>query len=197
MLAAVPPRTLSPSGYPAGFPLTVASASYDPALRSLISAYKERAALGLAAYLGLRLAVAVAFLLQLTGVGAGPLLLVPVPSARAASRRRGLDATATLARHAARRLRWAGRPTCVRGLLTAVRRVADQAGLSAAERQLNLRGAWRVRAPVDLRLWTVVVVDDIVTTGASLREATDALRRTGCEPLGAATVAFTPRRRPG
>ena len=71
----------------------------------------------------------------------GTVLLVPVPSARRAVRERGFDAGLALARAAARRL-----PGARAGpLLVPARRVADQSGLGAAERQQNLAGAFRVR----------------------------------------------------
>jgi predicted amidophosphoribosyltransferase len=112
-------------------------------------------------------------------------------------RARGFDAGLALARAAARRL-----PGARAGpLLTSTRRVVDQSGLGAAERQANLAGAFRLRTP---RPWSgdpvrplgtrVVVVDDVVTSGASLTEAVRALQESGVPVLGAATVAATVRR---
>ncbi|MFD7735507.1 ComF family protein [Kitasatospora phosalacinea] len=79
------------------------------------------------------------------------------------------------------------------------RPVADQAGLGAAERRRNLDGALAVPARVAPRLagHRLVLVDDLVTTGASLAEAARALRAAGCPPRAAATVAATARRGPG
>ena len=215
-LAARVPRPARPEPCPAGFPQTWTAGSYDDLARGLVSAHKERAALGLTRILGERLALAVLALLhaarfddlRLDGVGFGevgsarlmeaPVLLVPVPSARRAVRERGFDAGLALARAAARRL-----PGARAGpLLVPARRVADQSGLGAAERQQNLAGAFRVRrgplGPSRLlaRGPTVVVVDDVVTSGASLTEAVRALRAGGVDVLGAATVAATVRRHP-
>jgi predicted amidophosphoribosyltransferase len=82
-----------------------------------------------------------------------------------------------------------------RPLLAPTRSVADQAGLDTSGRARNLAGALAARRCADgLR---VVVVDDVVTTGATLAEATRALRAAGAEVLGAAVVAATVRRRPG
>jgi predicted amidophosphoribosyltransferase len=131
-------------------------------------------------------------------------LLVPVPSAAAAVRRRGYDATATLARLAAGRLRPTYRVRSAR-LLAQRAGVRDQAGLTAAERSRNLDGALRLRAGLAAgrRSWAgargsaaalVVLVDDVVTTGSSLTEAARALRAAGVPVLGAATVAATERR---
>ena len=185
-----------PDPSPPGFPLAASAGPYDDVMRGLVSAHKEEPALTLTPFLGDRLAAAVAVLVDELGVGpADPVLLVPVPSAPAAVRRRGFDATAALARRAAARLRVTRRIRAGHRLASR-RGVLDQAGLAADQRLANLEGAFR------LRRWTpqdgcwVVVVDDVVTTGASLTEAARALRGSGRRVLGAATVAATQRRRP-
>jgi predicted amidophosphoribosyltransferase len=71
------------------------------------------------------------------------------------------------------------------------RRVADQAGLTATARSANLTGALRAR--LDLRGVRVIVVDDVVTTGATLTEAARALRAAGAEVPAAAVIAATER----
>jgi predicted amidophosphoribosyltransferase len=78
--------------------------------------------------------------------------------------------------------------------LRLARAVRDSAGLDIAERAANLHLAMVARAP--RRVSTALVVDDITTTGASLIEATRALRLAGWRVVGAAVVAATPRRRP-
>lgn len=180
--------------------VTVACSAYDPLLSHLVSAHKDRGALGLAPLLAARLAASVHALLGRLPP-AGPVLLVPVPSAGAAVRRRGYDATATLARLAARRLAALHRVRAAR-LLVQRGGVRDQAGLTAVERSRNVAGAFRLRpwprgrggAPAAT---IVVVVDDVVTTGSSLAEARRALEAAGYPVLGAATVAATSRRSGG
>lgn len=191
-LAARRPRPARPDPCPDGFPRTVASSAYDGLMRGLVNAHKERQALGLTPLLGERLATGAAALLTLTGSGpARALALVPVPSAARAVRERGFDATAAMARAAARRLRPAYR-VGVAELLVQEAGVRDQSGLDAKARQANLAGAFRLRRrPVPGT--PVVLVDDLVTTGASLTEAARVLRRAGIEVLGAATVAATQR----
>jgi predicted amidophosphoribosyltransferase len=170
----------------------VAAGRYDGVLKQVLIAAKERQGLGLIAVLGKRLAVSVAVLAAVRpGV---PLVLVPVPSARAQVARRGQDVTATLARAAASRLRRAGVSVRVARCLRHRRRVADQAGLDITARRQNLAGAFALRRR--LPVGEVIVIDDIVTTGASLAEAVRVLSAAGRSPLGAATVAATPRRRP-
>jgi predicted amidophosphoribosyltransferase len=64
----------------------------------------------------------------------------------------------------------------------------------ARARQQNLAGAFRLRGPI--KAGTVVIVDDLVTTGSSLTEAARVLRAAGMPVLGAATVAATVRLSP-
>jgi predicted amidophosphoribosyltransferase len=160
----------------------------------VINAHKERQALTLTGFLAERLALSVHALLMSERYdgGAGEIVLVPIPSAAGAVRRRGFDATASMAQLAARRLR-ARYPLTARLALTQGRRVADQAGLGAAARRENLFGAFRLRKMIP---GAAVLVDDLVTTGSSLAEAARALRAAGIWVLGAATVAATVRLRP-
>ncbi|EGX55497.1 hypothetical protein SZN_32561, partial [Streptomyces zinciresistens K42] len=111
--------------------------------------------------------------------GARPALLVPVPSARGAVRSRGHDPALRIARAAAGELRRAGVPARVLAVLRQTRWVADQSGLTSRQRLDNLAGALTV-APDGARLLAgggrVVLVDDLMTTGASLAEAARAVR---------------------
>jgi predicted amidophosphoribosyltransferase len=158
----------------------------------VINAHKERQALTLTGFLAERLALSVHALLTNEPYGAGGIVLVPIPSAAGAVRRRGFDATASMARLAARRLRVRYSITACMAL-TQGRRVADQAGLPAVARRENLRGAFRLRKSIP---GVAVLVDDLVTTGSSLTEAARVLRAAGIRVLGAATVAATVRLRP-
>lgn len=110
--------------------------------------------------------------------GDGTVLLVPVPSARRAVRARGHDPARRIALAAAGELRRSGTPARVLAVLRQGRRVADQAGLNSRQRLENLAGALEV-APGAGRLLDegpVVLVDDLMTTGASLAEAARAVR---------------------
>ncbi|MFF4269292.1 ComF family protein [Streptomyces sp. NPDC001536] len=112
------------------------------------------------------------------GAGDGGVLLVPVPSARRTVGARGHDPARRIALAAAGELRRGGVAARVVGVLRQRRAVADQAGLDARERLENLAGALAV-VPGGERLLLggpVVLVDDLMTTGASLREAARAVR---------------------
>ncbi|WP_225991356.1 ComF family protein [Actinomadura montaniterrae] len=96
---------------------------------------------------------------------------------------------------AVRRLRAGGVPVVAVGGLRQCRRVADQAGLGARARRDNLSGALEAVGRAALAGRRVVLVDDVITTGASLAEAARALRAAGADVVAAATVAATPLRR--
>jgi predicted amidophosphoribosyltransferase len=195
------PRPVSPRPRPGDLPDVWAAASYDGAVRAAILAHKERGALGLAAPLGASLARAVVACLAAV-VRRQPLLdaarpvLVPVPSRPAAVRARGHDPVLRMARQARRTLRAVEMDAQVVSLLRVRRGVRDQSGLDAAERQANLSGAirsrrWRVPPPDRV----AVVVDDVVTTGATAAECVRALRARGMPVIGVAAVAVTELRR--
>lgn len=197
-LLSPPHRVSAPTGLPP--PWTVAP--YDGPLRTILSAYKEHGRTALAAPLGEALARATRAALQpahlrgdLAGVNSTPadVLMVPVPSARAAVRRRGHDPVRAIASIAARRLRAEGSAVVHVDVLAQRRRVRDQAGLSAGGRAANLAGALGARAAVEGH--RVILVDDVITTGATLAEAARAIRAAGGAPEAAATIAATPRLR--
>ncbi|MDP3967365.1 MAG: phosphoribosyltransferase family protein [Nocardioides sp.] len=200
-------RAARPSPCPAGLVPTFAAGVYDGMLRALVLGHKERGQLAAGRALGVLLAVAVRTLLaQGAGPGAVPgatvVVLVPVPSQRATVRARGVDATTRMTRAGARELRRGGGTVVVLPLLAVRRGTRDQGGLTSTERAANLRGRMWVRPRPRDRLTRlgpvrVVLCDDVVTTGSTLREAQRALERSGVPVAGAATVAATVRRRVG
>ncbi|HEV7207054.1 MAG TPA: phosphoribosyltransferase family protein [Jatrophihabitans sp.] len=167
-----------------GLPVFAALAYEGPAREALIH-YKERGRRDLAAPLGALLAAAVGAAVR---PGPGRIVLVPVPSSRVAAAVRGGDHLARLSARAGSR---AGLHRA-RGALTLQRAVRDSAGLGVSARAENLAGAMRAAPPRPGR--AAVLVDDIVTTGATLREGRRALLAAGWPVVGAAVVAATPRR---
>ncbi len=171
------PFTHLPTPAPAGLPPVVAAAVYGGTVRTLLLAHKERGRTTLVGPLGALLAEAVA--------AHGPgVVLVPVPSSPAVVRARGHDHARRLAVAAGRRARLPVAP-----VLLGARAVADQSDLDAQGRADNLAGALVARRT----RWgsPVVIVDDVITTGATLAEAARALRAAGAEVRGAAVVAAT------
>lgn len=116
--------------------------------------------------------------------GRDGLVVVPVPTSRRAMRRRGYRVVDLLARRAG---------VAAAPLLRPARATADQRDLGRAARGENARGSLRALPAEGL---AVVVVDDVVTTGATLHEAVRALHAAGATVVAAATVAATPRRLP-
>jgi predicted amidophosphoribosyltransferase len=172
-------------------PLRVAaSGEHAGVLRLTIVAWKEEGRAALLRPLAHLLAASVVEVMR----DPGPAVLVPVPTSRRSRVARGADVVGQLAHGAAALLRDAGADVTVRPALTVARRTADQSALGARERARNLHGAFSVRASGGLGSREIVVVDDIVTTGATLREAARALSSVGHRPHGAATVAHRPRR---
>ena len=192
------PRLATPRRHPDGFPPTVAAAAYAGPVRPVVNAFKEHGRTELAAPLGAALALAVVVVRAGAG-GAGPVLLVPLPSSRAAVRERGRDHVAELTRAAVRELRRAGVPVTAERLLGRRGRVRDSAGLDARQRRANLAGTFVLREPVRRGSGLRVVVDDVVSSGASVTEAAAVLvpaARRHDTPVVAAVVAATPRGRP-
>jgi predicted amidophosphoribosyltransferase len=224
LVARATPRRWYPSPVPAGLPPTVAALPYAGPVRRALVALKDGGRHDLVDALAPALAVALApalaaVLPTLDAVpptpDAGPPTLepaahrrsrsavrvtrvwvVPVPSAAAAVRRRGERPTVRLARAALGHRHGAPLPAELVPALRLDRATADQAGLDAAGRAANLRGAMSVRPRLRAALQgrACVVVDDVVTTGATLAEAAGALRAAGSGPVMAATVAATARR---
>ena len=180
------PRLRLPTPCPPGLPPPYAVANYAGATRALLLAYKERDAVGLTSALAAALASAIDVASALRPDQ--QLAVVPIPSTRAALRRRGYDPVLRLARAA-------GRAPVVPALAHA-RDIDDSAGLSARSRQRNLSGALVVapRARTRVAGRAVVLVDDVVTTGTTLGEAARALRAAGATVTAAAVIAATVRR---
>ena len=188
------PQLAQPRRHPPGFPPTVAAGAYAGPVRPAVLAFKEHGRAELAGPLGSALALAVAAVLSgVPGPAAGPVLLVPVPSSAAAVRRRGRDHVRELADAAGAELRAAGVPARTVRLVGRVRgrAVRDSAGLDAAQRRANLAGRFRALPVVVPPGSRVVLVDDVVTSGATLTEAARVVDAD--TPVLAAVVAATPR----
>lgn len=153
-----------------------AALAYEAQAAAVIGSLKERGRTDL-----LR-ALAPAMRAALAAAAPGrAVVAVPVPTSRAAFRRRGYRVPELLAQRAGvrtvRALEWA-------------RRVGDQRALGRAERAENVAGAMRLSARGRrASLPAVVLIDDVVTTGATLTEAARALRSVGVPVVAAAVLA--------
>jgi predicted amidophosphoribosyltransferase len=197
-LEALKPFETVPVPPPRGMPRCTAVGPYGGALRGVLLAYKEKGRHRLARPLGALLAVAVAEAARRGGAApAAPVRLIPVPSTGAAARERHGDHMARLAAHAARRLRSAGWNADVVQPLRALPR-PDSVSLDAAGRVAAAESSLRIKGeppPVFRRRptmrGTLIVVDDIVTTGATLAAVAGRLREAEMQVTGAAVLAAT------
>lgn len=178
-----------------------AATPFDGAIRRGVTVFKDEGRSDLAPVLGelLRMAVASALREHLAEQAIAPKrwLLVPVPSSPAATRTRGRFPLGEVVRTSLRGER--GAPACdtllEAHLLRSVRRTADQSHLTRAQRGANVAGAFALggaRASHPPGECGVVLVDDVVTSGATLASARGALRRGGYATVLLATVAATP-----
>lgn len=191
------PEPVRPTPAPPDLPPCVALGPYQGPLRQMLLAYKEQGRHGLARPLGDLLAEVVA-----AAVGqARPVLVIPVPATARAARERHGDHLGRLARHAVRRLRRAGWPVRLARPVRALPR-PDSAALDSAARVAVADAAfrlrpWRVTAlRYAARGRFVVLLDDIVTTGATLAAITRLLAVAGVRVDAAALLAATVRRYP-
>ncbi|HEX5540736.1 MAG TPA: phosphoribosyltransferase family protein [Micromonospora sp.] len=195
-LSALRPDSVRPTPAPAGLPPCVALGGYDGVLRELLLSYKERGRHGLARPLGFLLAEVVAAALQ---SDRRPVLLIPVPATAKAVRQRYGDHLWRLSRYTAGRLRAAGWPVMLAQPLRALPR-PDSALLDSAGRAAASATAFRLRAgrlPALRRAVSgrsVIMLDDIVTTGATLSSVSRLLVTAGVQVEAAALLAATRRR---
>ena len=176
----------------------VGSAPYAGGCRRLLLAFKEAGRHEVADVLGdllARSALGAAVLVTGSDALADGIRLVPVPSRPHARRQRGADLGVVLARAAVARLRRAGWSAAVDPLLRHVSGSADQAGLTRTGRARNVVDTLVARSTSPSRSAArarYLLVDDIVTTGATLREAARAMTAAGHRVGAAAVVAATP-----
>ena len=185
-----------PTPVPAGLVTPWASGAYEGAVRALVVGHKDRGQWGHRRVLGELLAQAVRGAIADLDPTV-PVVLVPVPSRPGAGRQRGYDATGALVRTAAAHVR-RQRPVGVAPLVVS-RGADDQAGLDAKGRAANVHHSMPCPSSTLARVarrWPrayVVVCDDVVTTGATAREAQRALESVGLPPVAIAAVAATRR----
>jgi predicted amidophosphoribosyltransferase len=157
---------------------------YAGARRNAIVAVKEHGRADLIGPLGGALRDGLGRLLA-WGVVAPPLTIVPAPTRRRAARRRGGDPVARMALAAT-----AGAAgVTVVGALRMTAMVRDSVGLSSAARQRNIAERVRLTVAPDRLTGDVVVVDDIVTTGATARESVRVLQTSGARLVAVLALA--------
>jgi ComF family protein len=117
------------------------------------------------------------------------LTLFPIPSSHQKIKERGFDSVANICSHMIQRNKSI---TIDETNLFLRRIVLDQVGLNAAQRHSNLEGAFGIRRTVN---GTVVLIDDVVTTGATLNSAARTLKFAGAQQVFALTLCGSPKKR--
>jgi ComF family protein len=164
---------------PPSFESASAPFLYAFPLDRMVQRFKFGGDLALGRWLALRLAHRVRELPR-------PALLVSPPLSPARLRDRGFNQALEIARVVGHAL---DIPVAL-GAIQRVRDTAHQPGLGLAQRRANLRGAFRCR--IDLRGRPVALVDDVVTTAATMQALGEALAHAGAGPVHAWAVARTP-----
>lgn len=154
--------------------------SYDGTLRALVQRFKYDGFRPLAKPLGRFLLYAAERLSEQSFD-----LAVPVPLHRNRRRQRGFNQAELLVAEVARlRKIPLGVKNCVR-----VRDTSPQTGLRAAERRRNVAGAFDVPQPERVRGRRVLLIDDVLTTGATASACAEAIRKAGAKGVWVATLA--------
>ncbi len=162
---------------------------YEGRMKEAIHALKYDRLHPAARPLGRMLAEAIA---QLAADAPAELLMVPIPLHRSRQTQRGFNQARALAREALTVLRrthpeW--QLTLAPTTLMRLRATESQAGLTPRQRRLNVNGAFSVSDPAAVAKKNILLIDDILTTGATARAAARALMRAGAESVWIATLA--------
>jgi ComF family protein len=167
------------------FARATAFGAYDGELRELIHLLKYEQVLPAAGVLGGMLADAIRKL----EVGP-PVSIVPVPLHSSKRRQRRFNQADLIAREALKKLaqddfEFAGK------VLVRVKPTVSQIGLTRPQRRENMRGAFRVVHPNRVKGRSILLVDDVLTTGTTASECARVLRKAGAGQVWVATAART------
>ena len=175
---------------PPQFDRAVSFANYEDEMRRMLHLLKFEGERGVAEYvLGDAMAVAAR---KLRGDAAGELVVVPVPLFAAREKVRGFNQARLLAEAAVKRLRrvepgWGLRLGS--GVLERVKDTQALYALNPTQRRRSLQGAFRVADVEAVRGREVLLIDDIMTTGATARECARVLKRAGAAKVWVVTAA--------
>jgi ComF family protein len=162
----------------------VAYGAYEGALRDLLHVFKYQHVKSAAPLLARYIEHSVGGLSL-----ADSLLVIPVPLWKGKRRTRGFNQAEEIARNFVRSRRAATSIQLDATSLVRRRETMSQTGLTRHQRRANLRGAFAVVQPERIRERTILLIDDVMTTGATGGECARVLRRSGAKEVYVATVA--------
>lgn len=115
-------------------------------------------------------------------------IIVPIPSTEQKRKSRGYDVPLLLAKslHKTTKI-----PLAPQGTLIKIKETPDQVGLTAQQRRDNLKNAFCVQNSTELKDKKVLLVDDVMTTGTTLKEAAKEMKKAGAIFVGALVLAQT------
>jgi ComF family protein len=167
------------------FHMARAAFAYDRSLVDVIQCFKYKGKTRLAGPLGALLART--FVRYWAGEAVD--LVLPVPLHPRRLRRRGFNQSDLLLREWQKRARPGAMPPIASGILLRARATAAQAGLGRRERESNIRGAFVVRRPEQVNGRHVLLVDDVITTGATVGECARGLLASGAARVDVLALA--------
>ena len=165
------------------FRRAVAFGAYDGALRDVIHLFKYNGIKPAGPLLG-RLLHQAALTLEVPNTA----VVIPVPLWSGKRQSRGFNQAEAIAR-AFLRCRPLGSIQLDTASLVRTRETASQTGLTRHQRRANVRGAFAVTRPEKIRGRSILLVDDVMTTGTTVGECARVLRRAGAKEVFVATVA--------
>jgi ComF family protein len=166
----------------------VCSLDYRGPVRQILNAYKDDGQRSLTPWLAPALLASINHaLITCVSTHQAP-TFVPVPTRKSSQRRRGFDHVESLSTAVTR----SGSQCRTRRVLRDTRGDPGSKYLSAEDRSTHVREAFSVRGTLPALGTPVILIDDIVTTGATAREATATLVLAGMNVVAVATIAGTP-----
>lgn len=164
------------------------SLDYRGTVRHILYRYKDHGIRELGAAVSPALVASINHIVQVTQPHPCGLVITALPTRRTNRRRRGFDHVHLVGQHACATLPHA----YLRPLLRDIRTESGTKHLTALERLTSAQSAFTLARGFTPPTNPVVVIDDIVTTGSTAREAVATLITAGAHVLGVATVAGTP-----
>lgn len=166
----------------------VCALDYRGVVRRILYRYKDHGIRQLAVAVAPALTASIECAALHAGTSSSTVVLVPMPTRRVSMRRRGFDATALVVRRSSVHAMVAG----VEPILRDTRSGGSAKTAGAMERERGAIDAFRITTRRRSSHAPVILVDDIVTTGATIREAASTLVLAGVHVVAVATIAGTP-----